>query len=40
MPFGAIAPASATVNGLLYCIGGTNHSPSTAYFTYVQIYQP
>lgn len=42
MPFAVIAPESATANGLLYCIGGSNNGLAGhfQYFNYVQIYQP
>jgi N-acetylneuraminic acid mutarotase len=40
MPFGTIAPASATVNGLLYCIGGSPHYGQPFYTGKVQINQP
>jgi hypothetical protein len=42
MPFAVIGPESATVNGLLYCIGGSNNGTAghIQYYDYVQIYQP
>ncbi len=40
MPFAMIAPASATVNGRLYCIGGSPRYGQPAFSRKVQIYQP
>ena len=42
MPHPTIDPASATVNGKLYCIDGANRAAFTDvdFFDYVQIYQP
>jgi N-acetylneuraminic acid mutarotase len=42
MPFAVIGPESATANGLLYCIGGSNNGDAghIQYYNYVQIYQP
>jgi N-acetylneuraminic acid mutarotase len=40
MPFGMIGPASATVNGRLYCIGGSPRYGQPEFSQKVQIYQP
>ena len=40
MPFAMLAPASATVNGQLYCIGGSPQLGQPIFSTKVQIYQP
>ncbi len=40
MPSAMIGPASATVNGRLYCIGGSPHYAQPVFSQKVQIYQP
>jgi len=40
MPFATLYPASATVNGLLYCFDGTDKNTGGNDFNYTQIYTP
>ena len=40
MPFGVLGPASAVVNGRLYCIGGSPRLGQPVFSGRVQIYQP
>jgi N-acetylneuraminic acid mutarotase len=40
MPFGMLGPASAVVNGRLYCIGGSPRYGQPVFSGRVQIYQP
>ena len=42
MPYPMVAPSSAMVGGLLYCIGGADNGAELKgnIYNYVQIYQP
>ena len=40
MPSAMLGPASATVNGQLYCIGGSPRLGQPSFSPKVQIYQP
>ena len=40
MPKAALYPASATVNGLLYCFDGTSKNTGGNFFGFTQIYTP